>query len=177
MRVRTSSNGTPSHTNHPIPTPVPTAGIPAWRIPPFVHRPFVEVCLLCGIPDIGRFFLLTQASGLRVSYRPCSPKTSLIAHAKTSSPTDGLTTKGHACPLEKPTSFDGYGRQRVPAKDLRAFCALRASASPPTPFRRRPSGTAKHPKTLAGDGRASQRGKCSQTRTSRARSQGAAHMG
>ena len=63
------------------------AGIPADREPSFVHLRFVVVCLLGSIPDFGRFY---GSHGGCFGGSPCSPKTSLIAHAKTSSPTDGL---------------------------------------------------------------------------------------
>ena len=39
----------------PIPTPVPTAGIPCGVTPSFVHNGFVVVWLLFSIPDFGRF--------------------------------------------------------------------------------------------------------------------------
>ena len=40
----------------PIPTPVPTARIPARVVPSFVHLRFVVVWLPRSIPDFGRFY-------------------------------------------------------------------------------------------------------------------------
>ena len=71
----------------PIPTPVPTAGTPCDLKPSFVHWCFVVVLPLGSIPDFGRFY---GSHGAVLPAVPCSPKTSLIAHANTSSPTDGL---------------------------------------------------------------------------------------
>jgi len=62
----------------PIPTPVPTAGTPCDLKPSFVHRCFVVVLPLGSIPDFGRFY---GSHGAVFHAVPCSPKTSLIAHA------------------------------------------------------------------------------------------------
>ena len=72
---------------YPIPTPVPTAGIPASSKAPFVCQRFIVVRPLCGIPDYGRFY---GSRGPTSGSWPRSPKTSRLAHAKTSSPTDGF---------------------------------------------------------------------------------------
>ena len=40
---------------YPVPAPVPTAGTPSELQPSFVHKRFVVVWPLGGIPDFGRF--------------------------------------------------------------------------------------------------------------------------
>jgi hypothetical protein len=49
--------------------------------PSFAHNGFIAVCDLVPSPtSVG--FAAHAAVGLRAAKRPCSPKTSLIAHAK-----------------------------------------------------------------------------------------------
>ena len=66
---------------------------PRRGYPPVCNRPvFTSVlswfgCLAASPTSVG--FMARTA---RLAWTPCSPKTSLIAHAKTSSPTDGFTS-------------------------------------------------------------------------------------
>ena len=71
----------------PIPTPFPTAGIPADLEPSFAHKDFIDVWVSSDTPDFGRF---SRSRGLRAArgVRPCSPNTSLVAVA-TNGFTDG----------------------------------------------------------------------------------------
>lgn len=59
-------------------------------IPSFLYLCFVMVWMLARIPDFGRFLPLTRLAGCAWPHGHARPKTSLIAHAKTSTPTDGL---------------------------------------------------------------------------------------
>ena len=68
------------------PHTLPRMGSGAQLQASFVHRRFVVVAPRGCIPDFGRFY----GSRGGCEWKPRSPKTSLIAHAKTSSPTDGF---------------------------------------------------------------------------------------
>ena len=83
-----------------IPTPFPTVGRGAGLKPSFVHKGFVAVLVFACTPYFGRFFPDGLTGCARLT--PCSPKTSLVAHATYGfTHTDGLErVKGQRkCPL------------------------------------------------------------------------------
>ena len=61
-----------------IPTPIPATGIPLDSRSPFVYGDFIDFSPSLDPPDFGRFYG-SRCCALRAW---CSPKTSLIAHAK-----------------------------------------------------------------------------------------------
>ena len=74
-----------------IPTPFPTVGSGLPLALPFACKCFVGVRSVHATPDFGRFSLLTQGCGAARGAAPCSPKTSLVAHAPDGFTHDGFT--------------------------------------------------------------------------------------
>jgi hypothetical protein len=77
-----------------ISAPVSTVETPSDAKQSLVHKGFVAVLSSRYPPEYGRFLPRTRLTGCAWPIGHARPKTSLIAHAKTSSPTDGFTSKG-----------------------------------------------------------------------------------
>jgi hypothetical protein len=77
-----------------IPTPIPTAGTPYDFISRFIHKRFVVVYQLCGMPDFGRFYGSRGCyRGRRARQKPPASLTRKRVHRRT-----GFTSKGQPCP-------------------------------------------------------------------------------
>jgi len=90
--------------------------------PSFVHQRFVVVLPFGSTPEYGRFSLARADAFSILQWKPRSPKTSLIAHANTSSSPDELTPPNLASIAEN-SGFgsDPYCKEELIAEMGAAF--------------------------------------------------------